>query len=102
MTRVAVVGAGVFGAATARELHRRGHDVTLHEQYTPGTVRSASGGDTRLVHAAHGENEWYAQLSRRALNLWRELETETSTQLLELTGVAWLDTAGSTFAAQAP
>jgi glycine/D-amino acid oxidase-like deaminating enzyme len=98
MIRVAVVGAGVFGAATARELHRRGHDVTLYEQYTPGTVRSASGGDTRLIRAAHGENEWYAQLSRRALELWRELEAETSTHLLERTGVAWLDTVGSTFA----
>ncbi|CAB4699218.1 MAG: FAD-dependent oxidoreductase [Actinobacteria bacterium] len=98
MTRVAVVGAGVFGAATARELHRRGHEVTLHEQYTPGTVRSGSGGDTRLVRTAHGENEWYARLSRRAVELWRELERETSTDLLAFTGVAWLDTVGSTFA----
>ncbi len=98
MIRVAVVGAGVFGAATARELHRRGHAVTLYEQYTPGTVRSASGGDTRLVRTSHGENEWYARLSRRALELWREVEQETGTELLELTGVAWLDTVGSTFA----
>src|SRR4029077_6165361 len=49
-----VVGAGVFGASTARELALRGWDVTLIEQYAPGTVRSASGGDTRLSRAAHG------------------------------------------------
>ena len=46
MSSAVVVGAGVFGAATARELALRGWDVTLVEQYAPGTVRSASGGDT--------------------------------------------------------
>jgi glycine/D-amino acid oxidase-like deaminating enzyme len=49
-----VVGAGVTGAAVARELARRGFDVTLAEQYATGTVRSASGGDTRLLRASHG------------------------------------------------
>ncbi len=49
MSSVTVVGAGVFGAATARELALRGWDVTLVEQYTPGNVRSGSGGDTRLL-----------------------------------------------------
>ena len=37
----------------------RGWDVTLVEQYAPGTVRSASGGDTRLLRMAHGDVEWY-------------------------------------------
>ena len=50
-----VVGAGVFGASTARELDRRGWDVTLVEQYTPGNVRSGSGGDTRLLRFSHGD-----------------------------------------------
>ena len=47
--RALVVGAGVFGASTAHELRGRGWDVTLAEQYVPGNVRSASGGDTRLI-----------------------------------------------------
>ena len=51
MSSATVVGAGVSGASTARELARRGWDVTLVEQYAPGTVRSASGGDTRLLRA---------------------------------------------------
>ncbi len=62
MTSVTVVGAGVFGASTARELALRGLDVTLVEQYTPGSVRSGSGGDTRLSRAAHGDVEWYTLL----------------------------------------
>jgi glycine/D-amino acid oxidase-like deaminating enzyme len=92
-----VVGAGVFGAATARELARRGWDVTLVEQYTPGHVRSASGGDTRLVRFAHGEAEWYARRALRGLELWRQLEEETGTRLFEPVGVAWLGTGDGIF-----
>jgi sarcosine oxidase len=85
-----VVGAGVFGAATARELARRGWDVTLVEQYTPGTVRSASGGDTRLLRMAHGGVDWYADLAWRARSLWIDLQEETGTRIWEPVGVAWL------------
>jgi glycine/D-amino acid oxidase-like deaminating enzyme len=84
-----VVGAGVTGTAVARELARRGFDVTLAEQYAPGTVRSASGGDTRLLRAAHGDGEWYTELAWRARSLWLQLEDERSTRLWEPTGLAW-------------
>src|SRR3954453_23349536 len=89
MSSATVVGAGVFGAATARELALRGWDVTLVEQYTPGNVRSGSGGDTRLSRAAHGGVEWYTRLSRRARTLWLELQEETGTRIWERVGVAW-------------
>jgi glycine/D-amino acid oxidase-like deaminating enzyme len=91
---VTVVGAGVFGASTARELARRGWDVALVEQYVPGNVRSASGGDTRLIRFAHGDVEWYSRLARRALELWHELEDETGTHLFEPLGLAWFDSGG--------
>ncbi|HVU76129.1 MAG TPA: FAD-dependent oxidoreductase [Gaiellaceae bacterium] len=84
-----VVGAGVSGAAVARELGRRGWTVTLCEQYAPGTVRSASGGDTRLLRMAHGDEDWYTRLALRARGLWRELEEETGTRLFEPVGLAW-------------
>jgi sarcosine oxidase len=95
-----VVGAGVFGSSIARELARRGWDVTLVEQYVPGNVRSASGGDTRLLRFSHGENEWYSRLVLRALELWRELEVETGTRLFEPVGLAWFDSGGSDFTAE--
>jgi sarcosine oxidase len=84
-----VVGAGVFGAATSRELALRGWDVTLVEQYAPGTVRSASGGDTRLLRFAHGDVDWYAELARRARLKWIELEEATGTHIWEPIGLAW-------------
>jgi sarcosine oxidase len=84
-----VVGAGVFGASTARELALRGWDVTLVEQYTPGTVRSGSGGDTRLLRAAHGSVGWYTDLVWRAREQWIELQERTGTRIWEQVGVAW-------------
>ncbi len=98
MSRAVVVGAGVFGAATARELGRRGWDVTVVEQYAPGDVRSGSGGDTRLLRFSHGDEEWYARSARRALELWRELEAETGERLFEPVGLAWFDTGAGDFA----
>src|SRR4029079_6733278 len=75
-----VVGAGVFGAATGRELAHRGWDVRVIEQDTAGNVRSGSGGDTRLLRFSHGDAEWYTLLARRALELWRGVEAETGVQ----------------------
>ncbi len=67
----------------------RDWDVTLVEQYSPGTVRSASGGDTRLLRAAHGEADWYTELAWRARTLWLELQNETGTRIWEPVGLAW-------------
>src|SRR5207248_9624340 len=88
LSGVTVVGAGVFGASTARELALRGWDVTLVEQYTPGTVRSGSGGDTRLLRMAHGAVDWYTRSAWRARELWLDLERESQTHLFEPVGVA--------------
>src|SRR5581483_5715247 len=89
MSTATVVGAGVFGASTARELARRGFEVTLVEQYVPGTVRSASGGDTRLLRLAHGDAEWYCRLAQRARTLWLELQEASRVRIWEPTGLAW-------------
>jgi len=92
-----VVGAGVFGSSIARELARRGWQVKVVEQYTPGNVRSGSGGDTRLLRFSHGDVEWYSLLARRSLELWRELEATSGERLFEPVGVAWFDTGTGDF-----
>jgi glycine/D-amino acid oxidase-like deaminating enzyme len=97
MSSAVVVGAGVFGASTGRELARRGWEVTVVEQYAPGNVRSGSGGDTRLLRFSHGAVEWYALLARRALELWREVEAESGLRLFEPVGVAWFDIGAGDF-----
>jgi glycine/D-amino acid oxidase-like deaminating enzyme len=89
MASATVVGAGVFGASTARALALRGWNVTLVEQYSPGTVRSASGGDTRLLRAAHGGVDWYAELVTRAREQWIELQERRGVRIWEPVGLAW-------------
>jgi sarcosine oxidase len=100
MSTAVVVGAGVFGASTARELARRGFEVTIVEQYSPGTVRSASGGDTRILRMAHGDAEWYSRLARRARTLWLELEESSGVRIWEPVGVAWFARREDGFEAQ--
>ena len=92
MRSAVVVGAGVFGGSLALRLVSSGWDVTLVEQYPPGHVRAASGGESRLIRFSHGANAWYTRSARRALELWRELERETGTELFVPCGVAWFFT----------
>jgi len=97
VTSATVVGAGVFGASTARELRRRGWEVTLVEQYAPGTVLSASGGDTRLLRFGHGDVDWYTRLAVRARQLWLELQEESGQPIWEPVGLAWFDSGEGDF-----
>src|SRR5271166_4405476 len=49
MTRVAVIGGGVVGVASAIELLRDGHDVTIIEPGVPGGEQAASYGNGTLL-----------------------------------------------------
>ena len=89
MKSAAVVGAGIFGSSLAYRLARDGWRVTLYERHEPGHERAASGGESRLIRYAHGEDDWYTRSAWRARELWRELEYETGQELLVECGVAW-------------
>ena len=79
---VVIVGAGTFGASLAWWLARHGEHVTLVDQYEPGDTRASSGGETRLFRCAHGSDSEYTAMACRARTLWRELEEESSEELL--------------------
>jgi glycine/D-amino acid oxidase-like deaminating enzyme len=74
--------------------------VTLCEQYASGTVRSASGGDTRLLRMAHGPEQWYTRMAWRARELWLELQEERKTRIWEPVGLAWFARRDDGFEAQ--
>jgi sarcosine oxidase len=84
--KIAVIGAGVMGLATARALERRGHDVAVYEQFERGHERGSSHGRSRIFRLAYAEEE-YVRLARESLGLWRQLEAETGETLLELNGL---------------
>lgn len=90
MASAVVVGAGIFGASLAHRLAVRGWQVSLIDQYPPGHVRAASGGESRLLRFAHGSDRWYTRSAWRARPLWEELEHESGEALLVRAGVAWL------------
>lgn len=88
--RVTVVGAGVMGLSAAWALARRGHDVTVHEQFELGHTRGSSHGRSRIFRLSYPERFWI-ELAQRAYGLWRELERESGRTLLELHGLVDAD-----------
>lgn len=82
---IAVVGAGLMGAATAWQLARRGHEVTLIEAYDIGHRNGSSHGTSRIFRRAYAD-PLYVGLTGQAYEQWRELEDDSSTPLLRLTG----------------
>jgi sarcosine oxidase len=85
-TDVVVVGAGVMGLASAWALARAGREPVVLEQYEVGHPHGSSHGAARIFRFAYSETEWVA-LAQEALPLWRELEEESGTELLSLTGL---------------
>jgi sarcosine oxidase len=77
----AVVGAGLLGLATARALARRGREVTVLEQASPGHPGAGSRGSCRIFRLGYADPA-YVQAARRSRELWHSLETETSRQIL--------------------
>ena len=91
---VVIVGAGVMGLATAAELARRGVGVEVRERDTVGNELASSTDRSKVFRFAYPDT-FYADLGRRALPLWRELERETGERLLDQCGVLYLDAEGA-------
>jgi sarcosine oxidase len=83
---VVVIGGGAMGSATAWQLASRGRDVLLLERFEPGHPHGASHGASRNFAVAYSDPTYLAMLVE-ALPLWRALEEETSSAVLELVGV---------------
>jgi sarcosine oxidase len=86
VARVAVIGGGVMGLATGWALKRRGHEPVVYEQFEVGNPRGSSHGRSRIFRLAYAEDH-YVRLAQEALGLWRELEAESGTTILELPGL---------------
>lgn len=86
----AVIGAGVFGAWTARQLRRSGASVVLLDAYGPANSRASSGGETRVIRMGYGPDDLYTRWAIQSLPAWRQLESETGVQAFHQTGVLWL------------
>lgn len=76
-----------MGSAAAAHLAKRGKRVLGFDQFELGHELGASSGHTRIIRKAYFEGPAYVPLLERAYELWRELERETSSVLLDLVGI---------------
>ena len=89
---IGVIGAGVFGLASAIELRARGHEVTVFDQ---GTVPYEAASSTDVSKAIRrtwyaGDNETYVELVERAAERWREWEERSGTSFYHTVGGAYI------------
>jgi sarcosine oxidase len=84
---VAVVGAGSVGSMASWQLAARGLRVVGIDRFPVPGPFSAYAGESRVFRMVYAEGGHYTPLLRRARDLWRELEADSGTSLLEVTGI---------------
>ncbi|HET9640664.1 MAG TPA: FAD-dependent oxidoreductase [Allosphingosinicella sp.] len=86
-TDTIVVGAGVFGACTARALQRSGQKVLLIDAWGPAHARASSGGESRLTRGSYGADEVYTRMAWDSLAEWRALSARAELPLFHQAGI---------------
>lgn len=92
MAHIAVVGAGIIGAATAHRLCRAGARVTLLDARQPG--HGASGTSLAWLNSANKQPRHYHDLSVRGIQEWHALAAELDRPdwYVPTGGIAWAGT----------
>jgi len=81
-----VLGLGAVGSAALYQLARRGDKVLGIDQFEPPHTLGSTHGETRITRKAIGEGELFTPISLRGYEIFRQLESEGSRELLRITG----------------
>jgi sarcosine oxidase len=73
--KVAIVGAGVMGCATAWALRERGAEVAVYEQFELDHDRGSSHGRTRIFRVAYPDAYW-VRFAQEAYAGWLDLDPD--------------------------
>src|SRR3954447_12050469 len=87
MSRVVVVGAGIYGIVAALRLRELGADVVVVDPRAVDDATRASGGHTRVLRFEYGREAFYTELVVRARERWRALERQSGLELYREVGV---------------
>jgi sarcosine oxidase len=82
-----VIGLGAMGSASTYQLAKRGVKVLGIDRYAPPHKLGSTHGSARIMRLAIGEGAHYTPLSKRSYELFREIEGEAQTKLLDVTGM---------------
>ena len=93
---VAIIGAGVMGAAAACELARKGAKVALLDQSLLPNPRAASVDHSKVFRFAYAD-PLYVKMAVDSLKRWRFIESETGQRLLTQTGALLIGKRESSF-----
>lgn len=95
--RVTVIGAGVFGAWSAKFLADAGHAVTLVDAYGSANGRASSADHTRVIRSGYGADEIYSRWAAEAWHDWEWLAHRTGVPLIARTGALFLGEPGNRY-----
>ncbi len=87
---VIIVGAGVFGAAAALELRKRGHEVVLLDPGPVPHVLASSTDISKVLRMDYGADEFYMELMEAAFQGWEAWNESWGTPLFHQTGMLML------------
>src|SRR5687767_8316923 len=90
-----VVGLGAVGSAAVYQLAKRGNKVLGLDRFSPPHAKGSSHGESRIIRQAIGEGDEYVPLVLRSYELWRDIEKQTGTELLTITGGLTLESQNS-------
>ena len=85
--KIAVIGAGIFGLATALELRSRGHDVTVYEQEQVPCPRASSTDVSKAIRRVGYPEHTYRELVEQAWRQWKIWHEQLSQAILYQAGI---------------
>lgn len=83
---IIIIGLGGMGSAAAYHAARRGQCVLGIERHTLAHTLGSSHGRSCIIRQAYFEDQAYVPLLLCAYELWRQIEHDSGTHLLTITG----------------
>jgi sarcosine oxidase len=87
-----VVGCGIYGSSISYFLASEGVKILTLESFQLNHPFGSSHGMTRIIRTAYAEDPLYVPLVRKAKELWFELQNQSGSEIIRMTGglhVGW-------------